>query len=35
MLKRREWLRKAQKRLIHKHDRGVVDFMKISYHFFR
>ncbi len=35
MLKRRDWLRKAQKRLIQKHDRGIVDFMKISYHFFR
>lgn len=35
MMKRRDWLRKAQKRLIHKHDRGIVDFLRISYHFFR
>ena len=35
MLKRRDWLRKSQRRLIQQKDRGIVDFMRIVHHFFR
>ena len=34
MKKRKDWIRKADKRKKKKKDRGVVDFVKITYHFF-
>ena len=35
MKKRKDWIRKADKRKKKKEDRGIVDFMKITYHFFQ
>lgn len=35
MKKRNEWVEKALKRKIKEKDRGIVDFMKICYHFFK
>lgn len=35
MKKRKDWIRKADKRKKKKKDRGVVDFVKITYHFFQ
>ncbi len=35
MKKRKDWIRKADKRKKKKKDRGIVDFMKVTYHFFQ
>ena len=34
MKKRKDWLTKAKKRKVKKKDRGIVDLMRILYHFF-